>query len=132
MSGSDRPRRGVRAAKTAKYERRYAGEVIEDLRLLGEIDPVLVDAALAAIEDLAFGRQRGKLLGERYVTGDLTGLSRLRFDLPGQRPARFRIVYRLIDNDTVVEVLAVGERTDHVVYRDTLARLDPTEADEDQ
>lgn len=116
-------------AKTAKYERRYAPEIVTDLTALGEVDPELVDAALAAVEDLAFGRQRGKLLGDRYVTGDLTGLARLRFDLPGQHPTRFRIVYRLIENDTgplpVVEILAVGERADQVVYRITFARLNP-------
>lgn len=67
-----RPRRR-RAAKPVKYERRYAPEIVADLTALGETDPGLVDAALAAIEDLAFGRQRGKLLGDRHVTGDLTG-----------------------------------------------------------
>ncbi len=79
------------------------------------------------MEDLAFGRQVGKLLGERHVTGDLTGLARLRFDLAGVRRPRFGIVYRLVQDDTVLEVLAIGERADHVVYRDTLARLDPPE-----
>jgi mRNA-degrading endonuclease RelE of RelBE toxin-antitoxin system len=118
------PRR-VRPPKPVKFERRYAPEVVEDLADLAHVDAALVDAALAAVDDLAFGRRRGKLLGARHVTGDLTGLSRLRFDLPGRRPLRFRVVYRLIDNSTVVEILAIGERADHVVYRDTLARLDP-------
>jgi hypothetical protein len=113
----------------AKFERRYAPAVVEDPAVLAEIDPGLVDAALAAVEDLAFGRQRGKLLGERHVSGDLTGLPRLRFDLPGTRPARLRIVYRLVADDTVIEVLAIGERADHVVHRDALARLDPAVAD---
>jgi hypothetical protein len=114
----------VRVATIAKFERRIAPGVVEDLAVLAEVEPGLVDAALAAVEDLAFARQRGKLLGQRHVTGDLSGLSRLRFDLPDQRPLRFRIVYRLINNDTVIEVLAIGERSDHVVYRDTLARLE--------
>ena len=100
--------------------------MLEDLKVLARVDSGLVDAALAAVEDLAFGRARGKQLGQRHVSGDLTGLSRLRFDLAGQHPARFRIVYRLIENNTIVEILAIGERADHVVYRDTLARLDPT------
>lgn len=38
-------------------------------------------------------------------------------------------MYRLIENDTgslpIVEVLAVGERADQVVYRTTFARLNP-------
>jgi hypothetical protein len=122
------PRR--KADETARFERRYAPAVVGDLAVLRAINARLVDAALAALEDLTFGRQVGKLLGERHVTGDLTGLSRLRFDLPGQHPLRFRIVYRLIENDTgelpVIEVLAIGERADRLVYRDTLARLDDT------
>lgn len=77
----------MRAVKTAKYERRYALEIVADLTALGELDAGLVDAALAAVEDLAFGRQRGKLLGDRHVSGDLTGLSRLRFDCPASTRA---------------------------------------------
>jgi hypothetical protein len=115
--------------KLAKFERRYTPAIAVDLAALAVVDPGLVDAALAAVDDLAFGRQRGKLLGDRHVTGDLTGLARLRFDLPGQHPARFRIVYRLVADGTVIDVLAIGERADHVVYRDTLARLDPTADD---
>ena len=49
--------------------------------------------------------------------------------LPDQHPARFRIVYRLVADGTVIDVLAIGERADHVVYRDTVARLDPTADD---
>jgi hypothetical protein len=122
------PRRN-KADDAARFARRYAPAVVADLAVLRAINARLVDAALAAVEDLAFGRQVGKLLGERHVTGDLTGLSRLRFDLPGQHPLRFRIVYRMIENDTVIEVLAIGERADHIVYRDTLARLAPTDED---
>lgn len=122
------PRRKV--DETARFERRYAPAVVGDLAVLRAINARLVGAALAALEDLTFGRQAGKLLGDRHVTGDLTGLARLRFDLPGQHPLRFRIVYRLIEDDTgelpVIEVLAIGERADHIVYRDTLARLDDT------
>ena len=91
----------------------------------------MVTAALAAVEDLAFGRQSGKLLGARHVTGELTGLQRLRFDLPGQLPLPYRIVYRLTAGDTVIEVLAVGERADHVVYRDPVARQSPSVDDPD-
>lgn len=115
-----------KADETARFERRYAPAVVGDLAVLRAINARLVDAALAAVENLAFGREVGKLLGDRHVTGDLTGLSRLRFDLPGQHPLRYRIVYRLVETDPVIEVLAIGERADHVVYRDTLARLDDT------
>lgn len=119
-----------KADNAARFERRYALAVVGDLAVLRAVNARLVDAALAAVDDLAFGRQVGKLLGDRHVTGDLTGLSRLRFDLPGQHPLRFRIVYRLIENDTVnlpvIEVLAIGERADLIVYRDSVARLDST------
>lgn len=93
-------RRDKTQPKSAKVERRYPPAVVDDLAVLAGLDPGLVDAALAAVDDLAFGRQRGKLLGERHVTGDLTGLARLRFDVPGTHPARFRIVYRLLQHDT--------------------------------
>jgi hypothetical protein len=126
------PRKKV-SDEAARFERRYAAAVVGDLAVLRAINAKLVDAALAAVEDLAFGRQVGKLLGDRHVTGDLTGLARLRFDVAGQHPLRFRVVYRVLDNDTgelpVIEVLAIGERADHIVYRDTLARLDPTDED---
>ena len=51
-------------------------------------------AALAAATDVEFGRRRGKALGERNVTGNLSGLFRVKFDLPDHRPERFRLVYR--------------------------------------
>lgn len=66
-----------------------------DLLALNAADEKLADAALAALDDIAHHRQRGKLLGKRNVSGDLTGLYRLRFDVPGQHPPQFRIVYRL-------------------------------------
>jgi hypothetical protein len=113
---------------TARYVRRYVPAVVGDLAVLRVLDARLVDAALAAVEDLSFGRQVGKLLGERHVTGDLSGLSRLRFDVAGRHPLRFRIVYHPVEDDTVnlpvIEVLAIGERADHIGYRDTVARLD--------
>ncbi|MGH3793490.1 MAG: hypothetical protein ACRDSP_01230 [Pseudonocardiaceae bacterium] len=66
-----------------------------DLLALNAADEKLADAALATLDDIAHHRQCGKLLGQRNVSGDLTGLYRLRFDVPGQHPPRFRIVYRL-------------------------------------
>lgn len=72
-----------------------------------------------------------KLLGDRHVTGDLSGLLRLRFDLPGQRPSRFRIVCRLAEHNSMIEVLAIGERAEHAVYRDVLTRLDDPDQNSD-
>lgn len=113
------------------FSRRYARHVDKDLAALAALEPELLAAALAAVDDLTYGRRRGKVLGDRHVTGDLSGLLRLRFDLPGQRPSRFRIVYRLVEQNTVIEVLAIGERAEHAVYRDVLTRLkDPDPNDE--
>jgi hypothetical protein len=65
--------------------------VVGDLAVLRAINARLVEAALDAVDDLAFGRQVGEL--------------------------------------PVIEVLAIGERADHIVYRDTLARLAPASDD---
>lgn len=112
-----------RARKPAHYALSFLPGVPVDLDVLDRLDPALAAAALAALDDLAHGRQRGKALGQRHVTGDLSGLLRLRFDLPATRPATFRIVYRLVANDTVAEVVAVGARGGHAVYQAALARL---------
>jgi hypothetical protein len=82
---------------------------------------------LAALDDIAHHRQCGKLLGRCNVSGDLTGLYRLRFDVPETRPPRFRIVYRLTsaEESTTVEVVALGLRADHAVYREAVARTVP-------
>lgn len=101
-----------------------------DLLALNAVDEHLADAALVALDDVAHHRQRGKVLGKRNISGDLSGLYRLWFDAPGERPQRFRIVYRLTpaERPTTVEVVALGLRTDHAIYREAVARTvaDPT------
>lgn len=66
----------------------------------------------------------GKELGARNVSGDLTGLARVKFDVPGQRPLRFRLVYRQLD-DTTREIIAIGPREEHAIYRLAASRLAP-------
>jgi len=66
-------------------------------------------AALAAATDVEFGRRRGNALGDRKVTGDLSGLYRVKFDVPDHRPERFRSVYRHVRAE-LVEILIVGKR----------------------
>ena len=106
----------------AKYAQAFHPLVLaEDPPALAAIDPALVDAALAAVDDLSHGRRTGKALGQRHVSGDLTGLRRLRFDLAESRPLRYRVVYRLFDG--TVQVIAIGERRDHVIYREAVGRL---------
>ena len=82
-------------AETAVWRRTLLPQVLDDLRALAEVDEELVDAALRAISDLAGRRRIGKALGARLVSGDLEGCRRLRFDLSGRRPERYRVVYRL-------------------------------------
>lgn len=98
--------------------------MLDDLRRLVLFDDALIDAALQAITE---HRSTGKLLGDRHVSGDLTGCRRLRFDLPGAKPERFRVVYRLVPDETdpdAVEVIAVGPRGGHAAYLAAVSRLE--------
>lgn len=108
------------------FYRALLPDVLDDLRGLALFDEVLVDAALQAITDLAQHRKTGKALGDRHVSGDLSGCRRLRFDLAGTKPERFRIIYRLVPNNTrpeAVEVIAVGPRGGHAAYQAAASRL---------
>lgn len=96
-----------------------------DLITLHSEDEKLAGAALAAVEDIARHRQRGKVLGGRDVCGDLSGFLRLRFDAPDQRPQRYRIVYRLTGEATRVEIIATRLRADHEICRQAAARTVP-------
>lgn len=116
----------------ADFHRALLPEVLDDLRALADIDDNLIDAALQAVTDLAARRKIGKQLGDRNVSGDLTGTRRLRFDLPGQRPERFRIVYRLQPDEQrpdTIEVIAIGPRGGHTAYQAAAERLNPTDTD---
>ena len=54
--------------------------------------------------------------------GCLTGLARVKFDIGGQRPQRFRLIYRRLD-DTTREIIAIGPREEHAIYRLAASRL---------
>lgn len=60
------------------------------------------------IDDLAHGRVTGKALGVRHVTADLTALARVKFDVAGQRPERYRLAYREIGQTR--DIIAFGLR----------------------
>ncbi len=66
----------------------------------------------------------GKLLGDRNVSGDLTGLARVKFDIADQRPLRFRVVYRQV-NEKTRDVVAIGLREEHAIYRIAAQRIAP-------
>jgi phage-related protein len=99
----------------------WRAEAKEDLRRLADIDQRISNAALAALDDVLHRRKVGKALGERHVSGDLTGLLRIKFDIGTRRPERFRLVY-CAGVENTVEVVALGKRDKHGVYRDAFVR----------
>jgi hypothetical protein len=102
------------------FHRALLPQVLDDLRALADIDDALVDAGLQAVTDLARRRKTGKALGARHVSGDLSGCRRLRFDLPGHKSERFRVIYRLQPNDTrpdTVEIISIGPRGGHAATK---------------
>jgi len=92
-----------------------------DFRALAAIDHRLVRIAQDVAADVAGHHSHGNALGERRVSGDLTGYYRMRFDLPGRRPLRFRLVYDRPDEGTV-RVIGMGQREASAVYRALAAR----------
>ena len=114
----------TRPVKPPRYDVIPLPEAAADIVALSVHGPDVVAAAAAAIDDLAHGRVLGKSLGARDVSGDLTGIARVKFDIPGQRPQRFRLLYRQLD-DTTREVIAVGPREQHAIYRIAARRLVP-------
>ncbi len=68
------------------------------------------------------GQVIGKVLGSRNVSGDLTGLASVKFDVPDNPTRRFRLVDGGIDPATL-GVLAIGVRDEHAIYRLAVDRL---------
>ncbi len=116
----------TRRAKPARYRLSAHPAVPDDLASLAVYGPQVVIAARAALDDLAHGRVTGKLLGARHVSGDLTGLASVKFDIPGSLTRRFRLVYGDIDAKTR-GVLAIGVRDEHAIYRLAVARMQTNE-----
>lgn len=108
-----------RRQRPARYLLSFHPSVEADLaNLVGD----QLNAAQAVINDLAHGRVTGKLLGQRNVSGDLTGLARVKFDSPGERPQRLRLIYRPV-GATTLDVVAIGPRDQHAIYRTAAGRL---------
>lgn len=53
--------------RLARYRLTFALDIPADLSTAWQADPAALDAAQAIIDDLAHGRVRGKLLGERHA-----------------------------------------------------------------
>jgi hypothetical protein len=107
-----------RRPRAPRYTLTFHPAVEDDLAALGAEN---FDAARTVLDDLAAGRVTGKHLGVRSVSGDLRGCARVKFDVPDQRPQRFRVVYR--ETADVREVVAIGQRDEHTIYRAALRRL---------
>lgn len=109
------------------YELRWEPDAVADLLSLNEADPQAADVAQQTARDVATHRKRGKALGDRQVSGDLTGLYRLKFDKQGQRPQRYRLVYRLEPEINTAVIVIIGLRAQHAVYRDAVGREESAE-----
>ena len=112
----------TRRAKPARYRLAAHPAVPDDLVALAAYGPEAVAAARTALDDLAHGRVTGKALGERRVSGDLTGLASVKFDFPDSPTRRFRLVYGDISSDTR-GVVAIGVRDEHAIYRLAVERI---------
>ncbi len=97
-----------------------------DLATFATYGPEAVRAYRTVIDDLAHGRVIGKLLGDRNVSGDLTGLASVKFDVPGSPTRRFRLIYGDIDAETR-GVVAIGVRDEHAIYRLAAERIEASE-----
>jgi hypothetical protein len=102
-----------------RFQLTFHPDIDQDLAAL---DSVVLDVVPTLLDDLAYGRITGKVLGDRRVSGDLSGLARVKFDILGQRPEGFRLVYRQI-GENVRDVLAIGSRDQHAIYRAAARRL---------
>ncbi|MDR1808376.1 MAG: type II toxin-antitoxin system RelE/ParE family toxin [Propionibacteriaceae bacterium] len=96
-------------------------EAAAELLALDEQDEALADAARQAVADIIGHHKTGKALGDRTTTGVLGGLYRLKFDVSGVRPERYRVIYRQSD-DGRVTIWAIGAREGRAVYRTVLGR----------
>ncbi len=91
----------------------------------------IIAVALTAASDIAAGKLTGKKLGDRRVSGDLSGLYRVAFDIVGAPSnPRFRIVFSLAEQrdepqPPTVRIIAVGPRLSHLVYQAAVAHKDP-------
>lgn len=115
-----------RSPKPARYQLVAHPAITEDLVTLAAYGPGVIAAVRTVLDDLVHGRVTGKSLGVRHVSGDLTGLASVKFDVPGSPTQRFRLVYGEIDA-TTRGLLAVGVRDERAIYRLAVARI---EADE--
>lgn len=114
----------TRPGKPPRYTVIPHPDATADVAALATYGLEVIAAAVAIADDLAHGRVIGKELGDRHVSGNLTGFARVKFDVSGQRPQRFRLIYRQLD-DVTLEIVAIGPRDEHAIYRAAAQRLAP-------
>lgn len=108
----------------ARFVLTFGLDVPADRAALERLAPTVLDAAHAIVEDLARGRVRGKMLGDRHISGDLTGLARVKFDARANSRSDTGSSTRQVD-DATRHVIAIGVRDEHAVYRTATQRVTP-------
>ncbi len=97
------------------YTIEFFPEVEDDLKQLDHRALLLV---FKQLKKLSQSPQLGNLLGNKAGM-DLSGCRKMYVD-----HKRVRIVYRIIEEVIVVEVIAIAQRDDMSVYREASQRLD--------
>jgi hypothetical protein len=99
-------------------------KVEDDLRNLPT--KLLRQVAVDLIYAISHGEIRGQSLQLNTSTGDLRGFFKIYFDTNRDRSPRYRIVYHLLPEKVLpnmLHVIAVGERENLKVYKDAYARI---------
>ena len=96
------------------YEIRLKEEADKELSTLSNREQILV---FKQLKKISVSPELGQLLGNRSG-----------YDLSGCRKMyayrkRIRIVYTILDQQIVIEIIAIGKRDDMEVYRDAASRL---------
>lgn len=96
------------------YEIRYKDGAVEDLL---SFDKGVRKLIIKQIEKISTSPELGELLGNK-AGYELSGCRKMYAD-----NKRIRIVYRIVEDKIIVEVIAIGERDDMAVYKTASDRL---------
>ncbi len=97
-----------------KYSVILHPEAVKEYRALDGSIQKLVKKQLDKISEAP---QLGEVLGNKYGM-DLSGYRKMYVD-----HKRVRIIYRIVEERIIVEVIAIGERNDFDVYKNAAHRL---------
>ena len=96
------------------YEIRFKDGIESDLR---EFDNRVRKLIAKQLQKIAVSPELGELLGNK-VGFDLSGCRKMYVD-----NKRVRIVYRIIEDKIIVEVIAIGDKDEMSVYEDAAQRI---------